>query len=360
MSGSRRFIKHIRPAVLAVLIVCVLAASLAGLASAQSEPAPAAEPAASWPAQDGGGEDETGEADAGSSAQAPSTCAECHPDVTHDWQGGPHDLAFSNEHFHESWLRLDSDTACLDCHTTGFSPATGTFAAEGVTCEACHGEVTEDHPPAPVDLNRANEVCGSCHTVTQAEFRASMHADAGLECTSCHYAHTNGLRMENELQQCLNCHADELDGFVAHEVHIQNDVSCRDCHGYVTPGHPIPDDGLAPTGHDFQENITACLHCHEDIELAPVNGARAEAGEDGDEPDKVTADLGGREARLRARQLEAAVQTLLLQQRNRTTMNIVEGAAGGLLIGGVAVYLISRRRNGNGNGKGKANKQADK
>ncbi|HQE19120.1 MAG TPA: multiheme c-type cytochrome, partial [Aggregatilineales bacterium] len=186
----------------------------AGLALAADDTAP--------PMQDDGEGDDRGEF---------SECAECHPDVTAAWQDGPHDTAFSIEHFQHSWTELNQPQECLACHTTGFSPATGNYQAEGVTCEACHGEVPDGHPPRPVDLNRANQVCAECHTVTQAEFRASAHSEKGLACTTCHYAHDNGLRADTEVAQCLACHGDELDGFVAHTTHLDNGLSCRDCHG---------------------------------------------------------------------------------------------------------------------------------
>jgi hypothetical protein len=307
-----------------------MAGGLVGLAFAQDDTDEPVDPA----------EETSRQADIGA-------CGECHPDVVAAWQNGPHDLAYSDPVFQAGWAAQRNDPACLDCHTTGYSPATGEYTAEGVTCEACHGEAPGEHPPAPVDLSQANAVCSECHTITQAEFRASMHDVAGLACTSCHYAHTNGLRMDTELEQCLNCHGASLGGFVAHTTHINNGLSCRDCHGYVRPGGEIPPDGLAPTGHDFQENLVACLDCHEDIQLEPV-------GETDPCEDLVPGDLTGQQAVVRATQLEAAVQTLILQNRNQSVMNLVEGGAGGLLIGGVVVWLLARRRNGSNkkNGEG--------
>jgi hypothetical protein len=328
MSYLRRLTNHVRPVFVAVMLAFMLAGSIVGLAMAQDPDDTPGEPPA----------------DAQSDVD-PSACAECHPDVVASWDGGPHALAYSNAHFQAGWEGLDFQQSCLECHTTNFSPATGEYEAEGIRCEACHGEPPADHPPAEVDLSQANTICGTCHTVTQAEFRASKHSEVGLQCTSCHYAHTNGLRMGTELEQCLNCHGDELGGFVAHTTHIENGLSCRDCHGYVRPGQPIPDDGLAPTGHDFQENIVACLDCHEDIRLVPVDGT--DEGGPSQLPQEELSELNGQQAVLRASQLEGAVQTLILQNRNRGTMNVIEGAAGGLLVGGIVVWLFTRRRNGN-------------
>ncbi len=314
-----------RSAAVALLIVCVLAGSLVGLAVAQE-----------------GGNESDVPADKYSTRAEVATCARCHPDVVAGWQGGPHDLAYSNERFQRGWAAQDYDSGCLDCHTTGYRPATGEYLAEGVTCQACHGEVPSNHPPAPVDLSRANEACRNCHTVTYAEFRASKHEVAGLMCTSCHYAHNNGLRKGTELQQCLNCHGAGLEGFVAHEAHIESGLSCRQCHGYVRP-HQIPPDGMSPTGHDFQERITACLDCHENIDLAPANGEAATGGRTSTE----VIELDGRRAALKAAELEAEVQTLTLQNRNQTALHLVQGAVGGLIVGAAAALAIRWRvRNG--------------
>ncbi len=331
MAIFHRFSKHIRPATIAVLIVFTLAGSLAGLVAAQDAGEQPTDPTADQHAR---------------SADELGNCASCHPNVVAAWQGGPHDLAYSVEHFQHSWEALGNPGRCLECHTTGYSPATGQYEAAGVTCAACHGDAPSGHPPAPVDLNRANQVCADCHTVTQAEFRASQHAEIGMQCTSCHYAHTNGLRMDTELQQCINCHGANLRGFVAHTTHIESGLSCRACHGYVQPGFPIPDDGLVPTGHDFQERITACLDCHEDIQLQPVNGD-AEASASREAPQ-----LDGQRAALRVAQLEAAVDTLLLQNRNRATLSMLQGSAIGLVVGGAVAWVLLRRHRGTDSANG--------
>lgn len=341
MTALHRLFKPIRLLVVSILLASLLAGGLAGLALAQEgegEPEPTDTPPEG---------DMTGEALA-------EECSACHPDVVAAWEGQPHDMAFADPLFQEGWADQNHDPACLECHTTGYNPLTGEYEMEGVTCVECHGETPEDHPPAPVDLNRANETCADCHLVSQAEFRASHHYQAGMECTSCHYAHNNGLRMGTELAQCLNCHADQLGGFVAHRVHIEEaELSCRDCHGYVQPGQEVPPNGLAPTGHDFQASLRACLDCHESIQLTAANGT--EEGASGPALELSSEfDIGGQKAALRAQQLEAIAQTLLLQSRNRAAISMVQGGVGGLLVGGLAVWFVNRRKNGkNGKNGGK-------
>jgi len=330
MSAQAFNFKHTR--IIALLLVLAFAGfgGLAGLALAGPAEAPAAVQAALAPETDA----------LGPNAEA-EVCAACHKEVVDGWSTSRHQQAFTNEHFQEGWDSVDFDPQCLDCHTTGFSPATGEYKVEGVSCTACHGEIAGDHPLTPADLSIANTVCKDCHTVTYAEFRASLHEDTGLECTSCHYAHNNGLRLETELAQCLNCHGNQLDDF-AHDSHVNTaGLVCRDCHGYVEPGQPIPINGLAPTGHDFQANLTACLDCHEDIQLAPVNDGTG----DGFSREAAEASfVGGEESALRIRELESAVESLTLQNRNSRAIFALEGAVGGLVIGGVVIWLLGRRK----------------
>lgn len=355
MVNLYRLFKHIRPFMVAIVVLSAVAGGLVGLALADEAAAPA-EPAAEEadapeaPAAEAPAE----EADApeAPAAEAPAQedegepteadgCATCHAEVVEAWTGGPHAMAYQDELFQEKWAEQDNDPTCLECHTTGYVPATGEYAQEGVSCTACHGEASEGHPPAPVDTNRANETCQDCHTVTHAEYRVSKHSAIGMECTSCHYAHSNGLRMETEVQQCLNCHNHQLDDF-AHASHIDAGLTCRDCHGYVRPDGEMPIDGQYPTGHDFAESLTACLDCHEDIQLEPLNGEEVEHQFDSSEVGEIIA--GGREAELRILELENIAETLEVQSRNCAGTRVLQGAAGGILIGGVVVLVISQLR----------------
>ncbi|GAB4478840.1 MAG: hypothetical protein Kow00124_23700 [Anaerolineae bacterium] len=330
----------------AIVLLFAITGGLTGLALAGAgSPAPQVNEEAALPASQDVPDD-----------PAIETCGTCHADIVEDWQVSPHHTAYHVEEFQAGWESVDFDPACLDCHTTGFSPATGEYQIEGVSCVACHGAIPEDHPFTAVNLDIANASCQNCHTVTYAEYRASLHEAAGLQCTSCHYSHTNGLRLENELDQCLNCHGHQLDDF-AHSSHVNAGLVCRNCHGYVEPGQPIPINGLAPTGHDFKVNITACLDCHEDIQLEPIND-----GADGFSRQAAEASFTGSEtAALRIRELQAAVETLRLQNRNTNATFALQGALGGLMVGGLVVWLYSCRRrimdkvgNGNGNGNGAA------
>ncbi len=329
-----RILRPIRMLSTAAVLACAVAGGLVGLALAgggeEVSPAPSGNP----PAQRG----------APTSIQR---CGECHADIVADWSAGPHALAFSDPIFQSAWESQIFSGICLECHTTGYSPATGLYKEEGVTCEACHGAVPSLHPTEPASIDEANTTCFRCHTVTHAEFRASLHEQSGLKCTSCHYSHTNGLRLRTEIDQCLNCHGYQLNDF-AHASHIEIGLTCRQCHGYVRPGSYVSRaDGQAPTGHDFRENVSACLDCHDDIRLSPVNGEISEESFSSEETSAAI--LAGQQAALRVTELEAEVQTLEAERRNQVTMNIIQGSAGGLLVGGIAVWLLARRKGINGN-----------
>lgn len=329
---STRVIKHARLLTIALLLVFTLTGAIVGLALAnEGDPSQPGSPPLDDPHL---------EADV-------SACAGCHASVVGEWTGGPHALAFSNDAFQSAWQAADQDGTCLECHTTNYVPSTGEYEAEGIACQECHGEIPANHPEEPVSLDQANRVCANCHTVANAEFRASLHEARGLTCTSCHYAHSNGLRLGTEVEQCLRCHGNQLDDF-AHASHLQvDDLTCRSCHGYVQPGtFEQRPDGQTPTGHDFQERVTACVDCHEDIELVPVDGGEANSSMSTTETQQMI--TAGQEAQLRVVELQNALQTLQQQYRTHTALSVIGGGAGGLLAGGVVVSLILRRRNGNG------------
>ncbi|MGF1507122.1 MAG: hypothetical protein GYB64_06710 [Chloroflexi bacterium] len=282
-------------------------------------------------------QDDTGDSDV---VDPIEDCRACHAEAVDAWSGGPHDLAYENEQFQDWWADQDFDSTCLDCHTTNFTPATGEFTHEGVSCEACHGDIPAEHPEAPVDPELANQACATCHRQTHDEFRVTDHETAGLNCVSCHFAHGGEIRLEDATAQCLNCHGASLEGF-HHVSHVEAGLECRDCHGWIPPDQPIPPTGLAYTGHDLIAELPACMDCHENLDLELVSDNREETAEDELTEEAI---LEGQRAILRVQQLEAGIETLILQQRNQQAVSIMTGALGGLILGGLIVGLVSRAR----------------
>ena len=148
---------------------------------------------------------------------------------------------------------------CGPCHTTGYSSIghqgglpgiQGTWALEGVQCEACHGpgSLHVVPPYSNISVNPASALCGQCHSngptsVVPAaagfiqpnaqynELLASPHEDR--QCIECHDPHKKAalsLKMH-----CTQCHyhvrmADKDDFQSLGKRHVERGVECWDCH----------------------------------------------------------------------------------------------------------------------------------
>ncbi len=164
---------------------------------------------------------------------------------------------------------LSYDYACFRCHTTGplamaenggrrqeNRPGVGgTWALDGVQCEACHGpgSIHIRNPAAGnLELPGSAAFCGRCHGdpgnpghlpaadgfllghYQWAETLASPHDD--FDCTFCHEPHTSVLH-DRDLalrNTCQNCHSGA--NMARHEAKVfaQGDyaerVTCQSCH----------------------------------------------------------------------------------------------------------------------------------
>ncbi|GER79745.1 MAG: hypothetical protein JETCAE02_23110 [Anaerolineaceae bacterium] len=205
-------------------------------------------------------------------AAADSPCTACHQEIQVAWSVGAHGQALSDPLFEESWASQGKPGACLVCHTTGYDPATGEAKAEGVTCEACHGELTSDHPGQPMPTDTSPALCGRCHSDTRfdwSNWQGSAHYQRGMNCTVCHDPHSASLKtIKNQAATedyadasplCINCHKEVSMDFPYSEHH-QKGVSCVQCHvkhieNQEKSEHSIPD-------HSFQANIASCNTCH--------------------------------------------------------------------------------------------------
>ena len=59
----------------------------------------------------------------------PDFCGNCHGDIHEAWQTTRHAQAFSSPVFQQDWQDLGNQFACLGCHTTGYDPASNSYAA---------------------------------------------------------------------------------------------------------------------------------------------------------------------------------------------------------------------------------------
>ena len=200
---------------------------------------------------------------------------------------GPHGHAVDDPVFVEDWTTQGKPGACLVCHVTGYDPATATWKADGVTCEACHGEAPADHPKSPMPVDHSTDLCGRCHSDTRfgwQEWTISTHYKRGMECTVCHDPHSAALKQvatakgqiptfEDASELCITCHNEYSMDF-PYSNHHQKGVSCVDCHvnhleNDDRTAHSVPD-------HSFNASLKSCNTCHADQMHQPGESMQTE------------------------------------------------------------------------------------
>lgn len=204
--------------------------------------------------------------------QGTPDCAVCHTEFQMTWQNGLHGRAGSDPIFLDEWTAQGKPGACLVCHTTGYDPATATYQAAGVTCEACHGPAPADHPKTPMPVDRSTDLCGRCHSDTRfgwQDWKVSTHYQRGMDCATCHDPHSAALKKvlgartsgqsDDVSQLCINCHKESSMDF-SYTTHAQKNISCVDCHvkhleNANRAAHTVPD-------HSFNASLTSCNTCH--------------------------------------------------------------------------------------------------
>lgn len=178
---------------------------------------------------------------------------------------------------------------CFRCHTTGpLSLAAGgqrednrpgvggSWALDGVQCEACHGPGSR-HVPNPsagnIYLDSRSTTCATCHSSGTGEILAAggyiagnQQADelaasphAGFTCTICHDPHASvfadrGTAIRND---CRSCHSTQNMALHAGKVYTQGDytetLTCESCHmsyagRYLQSAAPEHTAGLGRVG----------------------------------------------------------------------------------------------------------------
>lgn len=194
----------------------------------------------------------------------PETCAACHEEIYTKWKSSLHAKAYSNESFKKSWKSFNQKPDCLRCHTTGPIVNTTKFAHAGVSCESCHGAMSEGHPgenkmPIPV----GSDMCKSCHKKTFDEWKISKHGGKGIRCFDCHNIHAQGLRAGGGDKLCGSCHSQKMEGF-AHATHHKQGLECATCHMPNTSDRADRIQGTGSAGHTLSVGADVCTRCHED------------------------------------------------------------------------------------------------
>ncbi len=266
----------------------------------------------------------------------PEFCGTCHTDLHETWQATRHAQAFSSPIFQQNWQDLGSEFTCLECHTTGYQEQTSSYAFEGVTCESCHGAYTPGHPQERMPITPDASLCSTCHNTTTAEWQASKHGQAGIECQSCHNPHSQQPMAESVTALCTTCHQDPGESFT-HGTHANAGLECASCHMYTSPRTGSPIGGLVPTGHTFTVGSEACIGCHQDTihtrdTILALSGQIAQLGDV--DPEILRQQLAEQEERIADLQASASI---------RLYTGLAQGAIVGLIVGGVAAWIVSRR-----------------
>ena len=207
-------------------------------------------------------------------------CASCHTDFQMTWEIGAHGQATKDPIFVEQWNKQGNPSACLTCHVTGYDPATATWKADGVTCEACHKDSGGQHPITPMLVDKSSNLCGGCHTDARfgwTEWEGSTHFKNGMACTNCHDPHSATVKISSDgdpSKLCITCHEEASMNF-PYSKHNEQGVTCIDCHlehlgNTDTSIHQVPD-------HSFKASLKACNACHEDQMHASGVGASVNA-----------------------------------------------------------------------------------
>lgn len=282
-------------------------------------------------------------------------CRDCHLDIEESWSQSPHAHAYDDPVFQDRWLGMGEPDNCLACHTTNFTASSGEYDAEGVSCQACHNQNVENHPPEIIPTNAGSEYCGSCHTTTLSEWRTTGHALADVGCMDCHDPHSQKALFENPDDLCINCHREGMGDYL-NDLHVTKDIGCVDCHALVIPPEVPPQDGIVPTGHAFDITPQTCVACHTDTLHAGFtlpgyeHGASNSVHGDGDEESTaaegarpLTTEIGTEE--LNTVQRIQALETALASSR---VSNLFQGAVIGLVLGGSTAWIVARNVRGSG------------
>ncbi|MBK8048485.1 MAG: hypothetical protein IPK16_16025 [Anaerolineales bacterium] len=144
-------------------------------------------------------------------------------------------------------------------------------------CATCHGDYVRGHPDeGMIPLDTDSSVCIDCHETTADQWQGTVHADAGIQCISCHASHSQDLRLADR-QLCESCHRESLTDSL-HTAHWLGDTPCISCH-LAESAAPA---GIASTdltavfaaerSHDFTSvSATRCLSCHTS-EVTSISG----------------------------------------------------------------------------------------
>lgn len=154
--------------------------------------------------------------------------------------------------------------ACGTCHAPPAPGRGATLIAEqGELCATCHGAVAEPTPPRQLHAPVAAGECAACHDPHVADAPKLLRGDAGETCANCHEDLGQSLKAAvAELVhapvargECAQCHGGH-DGLSPGLLNKAVPAVCGDCHAAVL------ERAAAKGGHGPARD-GKCLECHD-------------------------------------------------------------------------------------------------
>ncbi len=185
-------------------------------------------------------------------------------------------LAFSVPAGAEQGMAIDPAT-CLGCHSNKISVRAFAGSVHGKNaCTSCHVDITDLVKHMKKEIKVQKVQCERCHKKQNAEHYASVHANKGVTCASCHTdIHTHNYWKNDKriaVAKCVQCH--DKEAVYQKSVHGKSvaggnmdSAACHDCHNL----HEIK--ALGPKGsHQEREFHTkVCMKCHSDEKMMARN-----------------------------------------------------------------------------------------
>jgi hypothetical protein len=122
-----------------------------------------------------------------------------------------------------------------------------------------------------------------------------------------------------------------------HSSHANAGLECSNCHMYTSPRSEDAIMGLVPTGHTFTVGSETCIGCHQDTVHTRDTIVRLTGQVEGlPEVDTETLEQ-------KVHDQEMTIENLEAQSTVRLYTGLAQGAIVGLVTGGVAAWVVSRR-----------------
>lgn len=187
-------------------------------------------------------------------------CESCHgPGAAHVEGGGDKTRIFT---FKDASAK-DASARCMQCHESNADHMTfnrSVHARAGVGCTSCH-DVHNAKEKQFLLTEKQPALCFQCHGESKAEFNKPFHhrvIEGLVQCSDCHNVH--GGSAEKQLRStasqdavCFKCHTDKKGPFVFEHEPVKSE-GCSVCHS--------PHGSNNPRLLNTSQMNALCLQCH--------------------------------------------------------------------------------------------------